>query len=576
LANNISKVKRAKMLKLLDKIKSEHNDDETLMAINQIENELTKRKYGLVWEEHRETVDQELQNKIPVFQEHPDKNIETDSEGNYNFLIEGDNLHSLYLIEKTHKESFDCILIDPPYNTGKDFIYNDGYVDKEDDFKHSKWLSFMSKRLNIAKTVLKDDGFIAINIDENEYASLKLLCDEVFGKENHLSTQHIQVRYTNKSLNEHNDWQPVMEYVLLYEKKYNYFRADRPKETYGIDKFQFEIKELTEGEKFQANGRDVTVFKKGEWEISKKTPDIDRLKEAWISGSIYSDTGHGTMYKRVVEPRVETDGLSSLYKIEGIGEDGLGYRYYTNPKRKNATRGKMFTGVPLERRKEIETGESVKEFPIVNYYDYSAEFGNIRHEGGVPFNKGKKPIDLLKQILSYHKNKDIKVLDFFAGSGSTAHAVLDLNKKDGGNRQFVICTNNENNICEEVTYQRLKNIKNDYNYNLKYYKTGFINRNLQSENKYISDELLMHIKELIQLENHINLDNECYVLVTNENELINLFEQKELIEKCKTLYKPSYVFLSTNELKIINENNINIVSIPEYYFAYELKEAGEV
>src|SRR5699024_12366951 len=96
-----------------------------------------------------------------------------------------------------------------------------------------------------------------------------------------------------------------MEYVLLYEKKYNYFRADRPKETYGIDKFQFEIKELTEGEKFQANGRDVTVFKKGEWEISKKTPDIDRLKEAWISGSIYSDTGHGTMYKRVVEPRSE-------------------------------------------------------------------------------------------------------------------------------------------------------------------------------------------------------------------------------------------------------------------------------
>ena len=110
------------------------------------------KRYGLVWEEHAEWVDEEMKTKIPVFIEDETKKIvgNIDSE-NYNFLLEGDNLHSLHLLEKTHTGRIDVIYIDPPYNTGKkDFVYNDKIIDKKDVYSHSKWLSFMNKRLEIA------------------------------------------------------------------------------------------------------------------------------------------------------------------------------------------------------------------------------------------------------------------------------------------------------------------------------------------------------------------------------------------------------------------------------------------
>ncbi|WP_252344736.1 site-specific DNA-methyltransferase, partial [Gemella sp. zg-1178] len=212
---NISQQKRQKMLDFLNKLKGEHQDDESLRALGQIETALNEKKYGLVWEKHTEKVDEMLEHNIPVFCEDENRKITAKENEVYNFLLEGDNLHSLKLLEKTHKGKIDVIYIDPPYNTGnKDFIYNDSFVDKTDGYSHSKWLSFMEQRLEIARELLSDEGVIFISIDDNEQAQLKLLCDEVFGEENYVG-HFIWVRkkkgsFLNKKIRK------MTEYVLCY------------------------------------------------------------------------------------------------------------------------------------------------------------------------------------------------------------------------------------------------------------------------------------------------------------------------------------------------------------------------
>ena len=194
---NLSNKKRKEMIDFLEILRQEHTDDKSIRAINQIENELTEKKYGLVWEEYSEKVDEMLVNNIPIFKEIEDKKILVNEEKPFNFLLEGDNLHSLTLLEKTHTGKVDVIYIDPPYNTGnKDFIYDDKFIDKTDGYIHSKWLSFMSKRLEIAKKLLKDDGIIFISIDDNEQAQLKLLCDNIFGEENLIATICVELSKT--------------------------------------------------------------------------------------------------------------------------------------------------------------------------------------------------------------------------------------------------------------------------------------------------------------------------------------------------------------------------------------------
>src|SRR5574344_2410892 len=158
---NLSKIRREKMLNTLNELKKNITDEKTLTNLSLIENELTKKKYGLIWEEHEERVDKELETQIPTFEEIKDKEIVSNPNEKFNFLLEGDNLHSLYLLEKTHKEKIDVIYIDPPYNTGNDeFKYNDIFIDKEDGYRHSKWLSFMEKRLKIANKLLSRNGII--------------------------------------------------------------------------------------------------------------------------------------------------------------------------------------------------------------------------------------------------------------------------------------------------------------------------------------------------------------------------------------------------------------------------------
>ena len=215
---NLSQIKRERMMAFLQKIKDEYrDDDEMLIALGEIESELNAKKYGLVWEQHEETVDVMMRDNIPVFTEAVEKEIIAAPGEGFNFILEGDNLHSLRLLEKTHKGKIDMIYIDPPYNLGGDFVYNDDYVGKEDGFRHSKWLSFMEARLKIAYRLLSDKGAIFISINDSEYATLKLLCDDIFSELNYQITfiwksrQRADSRNVNMLSTDH-------EYVLVYSK----------------------------------------------------------------------------------------------------------------------------------------------------------------------------------------------------------------------------------------------------------------------------------------------------------------------------------------------------------------------
>ena len=178
---NISKIKRDRMIAFLDELKKTHGDDASIGAFNEIENFLSEKKFGLVWEEHTEQVDEMLESNIPVLCEDPERRLCKDESLPWNFIIEGDNLQALYLLEKTHKGKVDCIYIDPPYNTGaKDWKYNNDYVDGNDVYRHSKWLSMMNVRLQTAKKLLSPDGALICAIDENELQTLGLLLEELF------------------------------------------------------------------------------------------------------------------------------------------------------------------------------------------------------------------------------------------------------------------------------------------------------------------------------------------------------------------------------------------------------------
>lgn len=408
-----------------------------------------------------------------------------------NLYIEGDNLEVLKQLQKTYYGKIKMIYIDPPYNTGKDFVYKDNFVDNIENYKkisnqhvssnpetsgryHTDWLNMMYPRLVLSKNLLHQEGMIFISIDENEYSNLKKICDEIYGEENHQATFHIQVRYGDKSLNEEKIFKPMIEYILVYSKNKKEFVINQPTEKYGLEKFVFEIDEIGEGEFFEVGDQKVEVFKKNNWTIRKNsTGSLTNLKETWISGSVYTNMSYGQVFQKVVEPRVKQDGLGCLYKVYGRGEDGLGYRYYTGPAKEGSTRGKMYSGIPLQRAQDILSGEgSIRKKPIKCFYDFSADFGNIRHEGGVTFNSGKKPVKLLKQLINYCVDKEAIVLDFFSGSASTAHAVMQLNLEDRSNRKFIMVQLPEKideksdtykagfeNICE-LGIQRIKNAGN--------------------------------------------------------------------------------------------------------------------
>lgn len=543
---NLSQMKRKRMLEFLDKIKEEHkNDDEMLIAIGEIENELNSKKYGLVWEEHEEKVDVQMRTYIPVFTEVKEREITAAPDKPYNFLLEGDNLHSLYLLEKTHKGKIDVIYIDPPYNTGhKDFVYDDAFVDKQDGYSHSKWISFLNERLRLAQSLLKPAGTIFISIDDNEYANLKLLCDSVFDERNFISCI---IWNSRKSVSNDAVVSLNHNYTLVYTQNIDAFYQQ---------KAQFKLSDTGEG---FAN------------------PDNDP-RGAWKADPFDSPGIRPNLTYKIVNPNTGAEFMPPDGRCWRTGQKE--YEQYLADNR--IVFGK--TGKSKPQLKRFLSEAQDKGLTPKSIWDDCGTATDGTRElqeifGSKVFDT-PKPSALIKKILDLAGNRNSTILDFFAGSGTTAQAVLELNKEDGGNRRFILCTNNESQICDNVTYPRIKTVitgkradgsaySNGIPANLKYYRTDFVSR----DEEFLSDALLKHIAEMIQLEHGVKIDCSEYRMLMSDAEADEL--QKHFKEQgaIKALYISKNVLLTTEQLNTFEGIEIHI--IPDNYFKFELKEEGQ-
>lgn len=359
-----------------------------------------------------------------------------------NLIIRGNNLLALHSLKKKFAGKVKLIYLDPPYNTGNDeFRYNDS-------FNESTWLTFIKNRLEVARELLRNDGVIFIQCDDNEAAYLKILMDEVFGAENYEVTLYVQVRYGQKTLSEKNYYQKLIEQIHVYRRKD--FKPIREKEEYNLDKFEWSITELAKGREVKLGNRNAEVFFPGEYEIRKVKPHIDGLKETWASGTVLKSNASGKFFNDYISQRIKIDGYNVLYKVYGIGEDGLGYRYFTGPKQEGATKGKFYSGVPLRRREELDEGASFKLKSILNFHNLADNFGNCRQEGGVELRSGKKPEILLRKIFDISTKKGDIILDFFLGTGVTCAVAHKMNRQYIGIEQL--------NYDENDVVVRLRNV----------------------------------------------------------------------------------------------------------------------
>lgn len=629
---NLSQKRRQRMLTFLNTLKEEHKtDDEMLITINEIENALNEKKYGLVWEQHEEAVDVKMKTHIPVFTEDKDLEIATAPGKPYNFLLEGDNLHSLRLLEKTHRGKIDVIYIDPPYNTGnKDFVYDDKFIGEDDSFRHSKWLSFMDKRLRIAHRLLSENGLIFISIDDNEQSVLKCLMDEIFYPDNFIITLP---RITKKSGKTTGSFSKNNDYILVYTKQNKDIFV---MEDHNDPEFKYEDEWVSSRGRYKLNQTldydslsysasldypltiDGEVFYPGgsreRWE-ERQRGNHKRADWAWRWNPKLVEWGNKNGF--IVIKR-KNDGTARIYtktylnaaiKDEGNHKYSLQYKQRTKPLSSIGLVEKQYSNDNAKKDLSI--------FGLKDSFDYS------------------KPVELIKRLIKNHFNKNAIVLDFFAGSGTTAQAVLELNIEDSGNRRFILCTNNQNDICKSITYVRCKKVIESYDYdkesktiiwnhkikisdfgkedisqeikriknenkdkydkfsteirdgyiflegitsyqkmkgipaNLKYYHTDFVSK----DEEFLSDALLEHVAVMIQLEHGIKLDGKQYIMLLDDDEADELAANWDKYPDVKALYVSSDVLFTTEQERLFKDTEIYI--IPDYYFDFELREVGE-
>ena len=457
--------------------------------IEKLKNQQTKaiqrEKYGLNWIDVPEEFDEKSKNSIPVLIEDKGKAIKNADGKPTHILIEGDNYHALTCLNYTHAGKIDVIYIDPPYNTGSDgFTYKDARfmtefpngktVPKDDPLRHSTWLSFMEKRLRLAKNLLSDKGVIFISIDDNEQANLKLLCDQIFGEKNFIGT--LPTIMNLKGNQDEFGFAGTHEYTLVYCNNINFAKI-------GV----FLLSESDE-EYHEWECDEIGFYKKGA-NLKSTGVNAPREKRPNLFFPIYVCPDGTFSIDEKIQNSVE------IYPITDKKE--VSWRWSKEKFKKEAfnviisfEEGKI--SIYKKQRPSIGDIPSKKPKSIFYKPDYSSGNGTTQLKdifNGKIFNN-PKPIELIKDFILLSSSSSSTILDFFAGSGTTLHATMKLNAEDGGNRQCILVQQQENdsNICESITYERNRRVMQGYTNakgeeisglgnSLKYYKTDFIGEN---------------------------------------------------------------------------------------------------
>ncbi len=568
--------------------------DERAYLINLVN---TKKKYGLVWEDLPENVEEQLRISLPVLKEVKDKAIITDTiDAPNHILIEGDNLHALTALTFTHEGSIDVIYIDPPYNTGKEneFRYNDNWILKDHPFRHSNWINFISKRFKIAKRLLSETGVCIIHIDENEFDALNLFLEtEVFSDDDFLG-----VIIWNKQ-NPKGDAKGVAtmhEYVLVYAKNKSEFTSLpnsllRPKPNaekilskakklfskIGKTEVPEEIKEVIKPFNFSKAVLEDFLVKYDLVLVNKEF-------QSWISKQDFS--GGEKAYKFIDELGKVYRGVSMAWPNKEQAPDDyfiplihpvtnkpcpIPSRGWRNP---SVTMGKLLDKnlilFGIDESKQPERKYLLEENMFENtpsIYNNGASDDDLFKDLKINF-AYPKPTSAAKYFLSsIHPNPKI-ILDFFAGSGTTLHATMALNAEDGGNRQCILVTNNENNICEEVTYERNKKVIQGYtnakgvavagleNNNLRYFKSDDVSR----------DQTLKNKKELTHLATELLcIKEDCYNPIASKSKWYSAFADTK--SQFIVIYDDVMIEEGIAIIKQMNENKGNNNSIKVYVFS---------
>lgn len=633
---NLSKIKREKMLAFLEELKKTHSDDESIRAFNEIENSLCEKKYGLVFEEHSEEVDERLQNEIPVLCEDKERRLCKDENLPWNFIIEGDNLQALYLLEKTHKGKIDCIYIDPPYNTGaKDWKYNNDYVVKEDVYRHSKWLSMMKNRLSLARNLLCDEGVLICAIDENELENVLLLIADVFG--GNYVTDCITIVHNPRGVQGDN-FSYVHEYaIFVYRKNYKII-SERT-----IQDEEIDWRDLRDngGESLRTDARNCF------YPIFVRDMKVVGFGDALLDLDIHPQQN-------------EYDNDTGIVAVYPIDKNGIERKWRYARQSVESIQHLLRVKTLRDGRSDIELGKNYgKQRTVWTDKRFDAnQYGTQLINTLVPNNGFDFPKSLynvyecIKAVVKERQNAII--LDFFAGSGTTQHAVNLMNAEDEGQRRCIMVTNNEVSeeegkslsskgykkgdaewealgIAKYITWPRTvcsingcdingKPLKGDYGVEDEAYvldedsvvmskSTGkplkrkvYKKAKVQTmpelakikkadgfkcnvkyfkcdwtprrpEDYLLSNVLCLHIKEMIELHTGREVDGVKQALILNKDDYNRIILDEANFDRVETIWLNQNMILSSEEMKPLKAKGFKY--IPREFFGHELREAAE-
>lgn len=363
-------------------------------------------------------------------------------------LIEAENLHALEALAYTHAEAVDCIYVDPPCNTGGDLVYNDRYVGKEDTYRHSLWLSFMARRLRIARKLLKRTGVVIVAIDDNEHAHLKVLLDQIFGERNFLAN----VVWLGSSRNDPRFTSGGLDYMLMYARSRS--------ELVSRDARWVETK--------QGYDLAITAAERAWAESGGDPSEATRIYRALIRGkksemekgvaryNEIDDTGRLYFRADLSSPNPRPNLQYDLpHPVTGLPVHRApnGWVYSTETMQEKLAEGRILfgpdhtQGAYYKRYLDEVAEQAIRPLVTVDRRASSLALTKILGEQRFKFPKDTAVVaEWLNSVLM--ADPEALVLDFFGGSGATMHAVMDLNAADGGRRQCILVTNNEVNEKE--------------------------------------------------------------------------------------------------------------------------------